>query len=79
MSKRDLNKLINGAASGASLKETKTMATTDRQVRQKKLNNVPASYFDIHKELKASGFTTLNFEAYIMEAIREKFQRDNAI
>ncbi|EGR1579450.1 chaperonin [Vibrio parahaemolyticus] len=55
------------------------MATTERQVRQKKLNNVPASYFDIHKELKASGFTTLNFEAYIMEAIREKFQRDNAI
>lgn len=78
MSKRDLNKLLHGASSGASLKET-TAIPNERQFRQKKLNNVPISYFEIHKSLKASGLTTLNFEAYIMEAIREKFQKDNAI
>lgn len=78
MSKRDLNKLLHGASSGASLKET-TTTPNERQFRQKKLNNVPTSYFEIHKNLKASGLTTLNFEAYIMEAIREKFQKDNAI
>jgi hypothetical protein len=78
VSKRDLNQLIHGASVGASLKESK-VENIERKVRQKKLNNVPESYFLRHKNLKDTGQTTLNFEAYIMEAIREKLQRDNAI
>ena len=75
---RDLNKLLRGAANGAALKEV-VNASIEKGVRPKKLNNVPKNYFDIHQKLKESGRTTLNFEAYIMEALREKFKKDNAI
>lgn len=80
MAKPNLDQLIKGASVGASLTESKVNnEQAQKTVRQKKLNSVPIRYFEIHKRLKDNGQTTLNFEAYIMEAIREKFQKDNAI
>ncbi|ECV7329428.1 molecular chaperone GroEL, partial [Escherichia coli] len=37
------------------------------------------SYFEAHAELKATSKTSLDFSSYIIEAIREKLERDGAI
>ncbi|KAB7684630.1 hypothetical protein GBN23_02430 [Plesiomonas shigelloides] len=77
---RDLDKLIKGAATGAALQEVAPVNEPQMiSYRQKKLNRVPLSYFEAHKRLKASGGTSLNFEAYIMEAVRQKLTDDGAI
>lgn len=79
---RDLNKLMKGAASGAALQETAESESTSSKAvgyRQKKLNRVPLTYFDAHKKLKESGRTFLNFEAYIMDAVKKKLEDDGVI
>ncbi|MGT3951398.1 molecular chaperone GroEL, partial [Escherichia coli] len=35
--------------------------------------------FEAHAELKATSKTSLDFSSYIIEAIREKLERDGAI
>jgi hypothetical protein len=48
------------------------------RTRAKNLKSVPAAYFEKHANLKESGKTSLDFSSYILEALREKLERDNA-
>lgn len=54
-------------------------APAKREVRTKTLKAIPASYFDAHQALRDSNRTVLDFSSYIMEALREKFERDGAL
>lgn len=65
---------LGGVGSGAALKESTLKVTTGK--KPKYLKDLPLSYFEDHKELKESGRTSLNFSAYIYEAVREKLERD---
>lgn len=47
--------------------------------KAKNLRAVPVTYFDAHARLKSSSKTSLDFSAYILEAIREKLERDGAL
>ena len=49
------------------------------RTKAKNLKAIPLSYFDAHAELKATSKTSLDFSSYIIEAIREKLERDGAI
>lgn len=65
---------LGGVGSGAALKES--MASDPNEKKAKHLKDMPRSYFDDHEELKKTGKTSLNFSAYIYEAVREKLERD---
>lgn len=49
------------------------------RTKAKNLKAIPVSYFDAHAELKATSKTSLDFSSYIIEAIREKLERDGAL
>jgi hypothetical protein len=49
------------------------------KTKAKNLKAIPLSYFEAHAELKSSSKTSLDFSSYIIEAIREKLERDGAI
>lgn len=49
------------------------------KTKAKNLKAIPLSYFEAHTELKLSSKTSLDFSSYIIEAIREKLERDGAI
>lgn len=49
------------------------------RTKAKNLKAIPLSYFEAHAELKATSKTSLDFSSYIIEAIREKLERDGAI
>lgn len=49
------------------------------RTKAKNLKAIPLSYFEAHAELKLSSKTSLDFSSYIIEAIREKLERDGAI
>ncbi|KIG83327.1 molecular chaperone GroEL [Escherichia coli] len=49
------------------------------RTKAKNLKAIPLSYFEAHSELKATSKTSLDFSSYIIEAIREKLERDGAI
>ncbi|HBV9421523.1 TPA: molecular chaperone GroEL [Klebsiella pneumoniae] len=49
------------------------------KTKAKNLKAIPLSYFEAHAELKFSSKTSLDFSSYIIEAIREKLERDGAI
>jgi len=49
------------------------------QVRSKTIKTIPANYFTAHEQLKKDGKTGLLFTAYILEAIREKLERDGGL
>ncbi|MCG6268279.1 hypothetical protein [Vibrio furnissii] len=59
----------------APLKEAGKQSTT----KAKSLRAVPTTYFEKHEELRKDGKTSLDFSAYIIEAIREKLERDSAL
>ncbi|EJX7572442.1 hypothetical protein OEK23_003573 [Vibrio cholerae] len=59
----------------APLKEADTLKNT----KAKHLKHVPIQYFNKHAELNASGKTSLNFTDYIVEALREKLEREGAL
>lgn len=61
----------------AALKENS--AETRSATKSKHLKAVPISYFEKHIDLKKGGKTSLDFSAYIIEAIREKLERDGAL
>ncbi|KYN82225.1 hypothetical protein ATY36_13640 [Vibrio cidicii] len=72
----------------ATLKETSAAqepaketpaAQEPAKTKSKSLRAVPANFFDKHAELKAAGKTSLDFSAYIIEALREKLERDGAL
>lgn len=49
------------------------------KARSKNLRAVPETYFEAHAQLKASNKTSLDFSAYILEALREKLENDGAL
>lgn len=58
--------------------EQQPQATT-RAVRTKTLKAIPETFFAAHKKLRDTNKTNLDFSNYIMEALREKLERDGAI
>ncbi|ECF0927306.1 TPA: molecular chaperone GroEL [Salmonella enterica subsp. enterica serovar Strathcona] len=77
-------------ASAGEVKEPDDYVTSDVQhavnvraeppkTKAKNLKAIPLSYFEAHAELKLSSKTSLDFSSYIIEAIREKLERDGAI
>lgn len=72
MTNKNLFDAARNAGKAAPLQtsaETKTTGAT----RRKNLN-LPVEFFDRFDAMKANGKTTLDFSAFIMEAIREKFE-----
>lgn len=49
------------------------------RTRAKNLRAIPVSYFDAHAQLKNTNKTSLDFSSYILEALREKLEKDGAI
>lgn len=49
------------------------------KTKAKNLKAIPHSYFEAHADLKAASKTSLDFSSYIIEALREKLERDGAI
>ncbi|MEL7630898.1 molecular chaperone GroEL [Pectobacterium aroidearum] len=49
------------------------------KTKAKNLKAIPVSYFEAHADLKTTSKTSLDFSSYIIEAIREKLERDGAI
>ena len=47
--------------------------------KPKNLKSVPVSFFDKHKKLRENCKTSLDFSAYIIEALREKLEKDGAL
>lgn len=66
---------------GAMLKvNTPTDAVpVKREVRTKTLKAIPATYFEAHQTLRDTNRTILDFSSYIMEALREKLEKDGAL
>ncbi|WP_217550575.1 molecular chaperone GroEL [Pantoea sp. GbtcB22] len=56
-----------------------TKPFTKSKARSKNLRAVPETYFEAHAQLKASNKTSLDFSAYILEALREKLENDGAL
>lgn len=78
----------NDAAHGSDeisneAKAEKPIRVTERpeplRTKAKNLKAIPVTYFEAHDELKATCKTSLDFSSYIIEAIREKLERDGAI
>lgn len=78
---------LAGLMSSAKLKTSTAPAdkTSDEtkpaksKARSKNLRAVPETYFEAHAKLKASNKTSLDFSAYILEALREKLENDGAL
>ena len=70
---------LSKVGEGAALTETKGSQSIDTPIetKAKHLKNIPMSYFNDYKKLKATGKSSLDFSAYIIEALREKLERDN--
>lgn len=50
-----------------------------REVRTKTLKAIPVTYFEAHQSLRDNNRTILDFSSYIMEAVREKLEKDGAL
>lgn len=72
MSKVDWDDL-GGVGSDASLK---AKSDGENTTKSKTLTNLPTRFETEFKELKKQGKTGLTFNAYIIEALREKIERD---
>lgn len=56
--------------------EKNNAAPAQRTVRTKTLKAIPTTYFDAHQKLRDTNKTNLDFSNYIMEALREKLERE---
>lgn len=54
---------------------TEANSPPNREVRSKTLKAVPAEWFALHETLRRTNKTNLDFSNWIMEAMREKFER----
>lgn len=62
---------------GATMQEVAKEATPEKpKTKAKNILNMPADFFTRHAALKSDGKTTLLFTPYIIEAVREKLERD---
>ncbi len=48
-------------------------------LRTKTIKTIPSNYFTAHEQLKKQGKTGLLLTAYMIEALREKLERDGAL
>lgn len=64
------------AGNNAALSENDDQAVT---LKTKTIKTIPSNYFEAHKTLKKSGKTGLLLTAYMIEALREKLERDGAL
>lgn len=71
MTNKNLFDAARDASKSAPLQTTGEVKATGA-TRRKNLN-LPVEFFDRFDAMKANGKTTLDFSAFIMEAIREKF------
>ncbi len=67
---------LSKVGNDAPLKES---GNAGNATKPKSLRAVPVAYFTKHAELKEEGKTSLDFSAYIIEAVREKLERDGAL
>lgn len=67
---------MEAAGNDAALSENDDQAIT---LRTKTIKTIPSNYFDAHSTLKKSGKTGLLLTAYMIEALREKLERDGAL
>lgn len=70
---------LGGVGKQSKVVETPTEVQPEveaKTTRAKNLKTVPASYFEAHKAAKKAGKTSLNFSDYIVEALREKLEKD---
>ncbi|HFV9214666.1 TPA: chaperonin [Enterobacter roggenkampii] len=80
MSKRDKADIYaKTAAAAGNNAPLQTKTAEPKANRSKTLKSVPSVYFNVHAQLKADNKTSLDFSAYILEALREKLERDGAI
>lgn len=70
---------ISNEAKGSEMLSQVTERPELAKTKAKNLKAIPLSYFEAHSELKATSKTSLDFSSYIIEAIREKLEKDGAI
>jgi hypothetical protein len=73
--KKDFSALTSSVGQTANLKENKGAVDG---VKQKLIHRMPVAYEERFKALKQDGKTSLLFSAFILEAIREKLERDES-
>lgn len=66
--------MLSGVGSSARLIEKE--ATTAAATKSKLLTGLPVAFEERHKALKAAGVTSLLLNPYIIEALREKLEKD---
>ena len=66
--------MLSGVGSSARLIEKE--ATPAAATKNKLLTGLPVAFEERHKALKAAGVTSLLLNPYIIEALREKLERD---
>lgn len=66
--------MLSGVGSSARLIEKE--ATPAAATKSKLLTGLPIAFEERHKALKAAGVTSLLLNPYIIEALREKLERD---
>ena len=72
--KSDDMSMLSGVGSSARLIEKE--ATPAAATKSKLLTGLPVAFEERHKALKAAGVTSLLLNPYIIEALREKLERD---
>lgn len=72
--------MLSGVGSSARLIEKEatpaTPAAPAAATKSKLLTGLPVAFEERHKALKAAGVTSLLLNPYIIEALREKLERD---
>ena len=66
--------MLSGVGSSARLIEKE--ATPAAATKSKLLTGLPVAFEERHKALKAAGVTSLLLNPYIIEALRDKLERD---
>ena len=66
--------MLSGVGSSARLIEKE--ATPAAATKSKLLTGLPVAFEERHKALKAAGVTSLLLNPYIIDALREKLERD---
>jgi len=68
---------LEQAGNNAAL--TEQPSAQEITIKSKTIKTIPSNYFDAHSTLKKSGKTGLLLTAYMIEALREKLERDGAL
>ena len=68
---------LEKAGNNAALTEQPT--AQEVTMKSKTIKTIPSNYFTAHDKLKSSGKTGLLLTAYMIEALREKLERDGAL